>query len=130
MPKNSLQTRYLYLLGYRDNLSLGKCFHYGWYVKKDFAQARAYYLAATQQNDIEAFDQLHSLLTEAGEESEANYYRGRKYECLTFWHDALTCYKQAGEAGYALAFYRAGLLFKQDRLSLSPAQTIKKELDG
>ncbi len=34
MPKNRLQTRYLYLFGYRDKLSLGKSFHYGQHVKK------------------------------------------------------------------------------------------------
>lgn len=129
MPKNSLQTRYLYLLGYRDNLSLGKCFHYGRHVKKDLAQARAYYLEAAQQNYLEAFDQLHSLCNETGCSSEVDYYLGRKYECLAFWHDALTRYKQAGEAGYAFAFYRAGLLFKEDRGSPSPSQTIKKELN-
>lgn len=56
MPKNSLQTRYLYLIGYRDKLSLGKCFHYGQHVKKNLALARTYYLEATQQNDIEAFE--------------------------------------------------------------------------
>lgn len=128
MPKNSLQTSYLYLLGYRDNLSLGKCFHYGWYVKKDLALALPYYLKAAQENPMKAFDQLHILLNGEGCSSEADYYLGRKHECLALWQDALTAYKQAGEAGYVFAFYRAGLLFKQDRLSTSSSQTIKKDL--
>jgi TPR repeat protein len=56
MPKKILQNSYLYLRGYRDNLSLGKCFHYGRYVKKDLALARSYYLEAAQQGSAEAFD--------------------------------------------------------------------------
>lgn len=128
MPKNVLQNTYLYLLGYRDNLSLGKCFHYGQYVKKNLALARSYYLKAAQRDSIEAFDQLHVLAKEEGHASEANYYLGRKHECLTQWQDALTVYKRAGEAGYVFAFYRAGLLFRQDRLSPSSSQAIKKDL--
>lgn len=128
MPKNILQNTYLYLLGYRDNLSLGKCFHYGQYVKKDLALARSYYLKAAQRGSMEAFHQLHVLAKEEGHASEANYYLGRKRECLTQWQDALTVYKRAGEAGYVFAFYRAGSLFRQDRLSPSSSQTIKKDL--
>ena len=128
MPKNILQNSYLYLLGYRDNLSLGKCFHYGRHVKKDLALARSYYLEAAQQSSAEAFNQLYVLAKEEGHASEADYYLGRKHECLTQWQDALTAYQCAGEAGYVFAFYRAGLLFKQDRLSPSSLQTIKKDL--
>ena len=127
MPKNILQNSYLYLLGYRDNLSLGKCFHYGRHVKKDLALARSYYLEAAQRGSAEAFDQLHVLAKEGGHASEANYYLGRKHECLTQWQDALTAYQCADEAGYVFAFYRAGLLFKQDRIT-TPSQTIKKDL--
>jgi TPR repeat protein len=129
MPKNSFQTIYLYLLGHRDNLSLGNCFHYGRHgVKKDLSLAISYYLEAAQQNPIEAFDQLHILFNEEGCSSEADYYLGRKHECLSLWQDALTAYKQSGEAGYVFSFYRAGLLFKQDRLSTSASQIIKKDL--
>ena len=127
MLKNILQNSYLYLLGYRDNLSLGECFHYGQYVKKDLALARSYYLAAAQQGSADAFEQLHVLAKEEGYASEANYYLARKHECLTQWQEALTGYQCAGEAGYVFAFYRAGLLFKQDRIAI-PSQTIKKDL--
>lgn len=127
MPKNIFQNSYLYLLGYRDNLSLGKCFHYGQHVKKDLVLARSYYLKAAQQGSAGAFGQLHILTKEEGHASEADYYLGRKHECLTQWQDALTVYQRAGEAGYVFAFYRAGMLFKRNRVS-TPAQTIKRDL--
>ncbi|MES2142329.1 MAG: hypothetical protein V4471_05540 [Pseudomonadota bacterium] len=127
MPKNILQNSYLYLLGYRDNLSLGKCFHYGQHVKKNLKLARSFYLKATQQGSADAFYQLYVLAKEEGRASEADYYLGRKHECLTQWQEALTAYKRAGDEGYVFAFYRAGLLFKRNRVS-TPSQTIKKDL--
>lgn len=123
----SIQT-YLYLWGYRDDISLGKCFHYGIHTQKDLKVARTYYLQALKNKKYAAFHQLSLLLRDEGRIGESFYYSGLYYEQAKAWEQALAAYEKAANENYALAMYRAGKLFAGDRLSKQQQVIINKDI--
>lgn len=123
----SIQT-YLYLWGYRDDISLGKCFHYGIHTQKDLKVARTYYLQALKNKKYAAFHQLSLLSRDEGRIGESFYYSGLYYEQAKAWEQALAAYEKAANENYALAMYRAGKLFAGDRLSKQQQVIINKDI--
>lgn len=75
----SIQT-YLYLLGYRDDISIGKCFHYGIHTQKDLKIARIYYLHAIKNKKYAVFHQLSLLSQDEGRIGESFYDDPEKVE--------------------------------------------------
>ena len=128
MPKFfSIQTC-LYLLGYRDDISLGKCFHYGIHTQKDLKVARTYYLQALKAKKYLAFHQLSLLSRDEGRIGESFYYLGLYYEQAKDWEQALAAYEKAANENHVFAMYRAGKLFAVDRLSKQHQVIIKKDI--
>lgn len=123
----SIQT-YLYLWGYRDDISLGKCFHYGIHTQKNLKVARTYYLQALKNKKYAAFHQLSLLSRDEGRIGESFYYSGLYYEQAKAWEQALAAYEKAANENYALAMYRAGKLFAGDRLSKQQQVIINKDI--
>jgi TPR repeat protein len=123
----SIQT-YLYLWGYRDDISLGKCFHYGIHTQKDLKVARTYYLQAIKNKKYAAFHQLSLLSRDEGRIGESFYYSGLHYEQTKDWQQALAAYEKAANENYALAMYRAGKLFARDRFSKRHQVVIKQDM--
>ncbi|MFM2322356.1 MAG: hypothetical protein RLZZ225_509 [Pseudomonadota bacterium] len=117
---------YLYLLGYRDDISLGKCFHYGIHTEKDLKAARTYYLRAIKNQQYTAFYQLSILSHDQGRIGESFYYAGLQHEYAQDWRKALSSYEKAATENHALAMYRAGKLFAFDRVSKQRQVIIKK----
>lgn len=148
MLKLFLKKTLIFSLGNHDDLSFGKCFHYGKYnFKKDLKLARRYYLEAVKKGkEKEAYYHLHKLAEEEKSFIDSFYYGARNNECSKRWKSALGFYEQivkgnswsnlvwltggdekASKENYAPAMYRAALLFKEDHLS-TPEESIKKDL--
>ncbi len=111
------QEKYLYLMGYRDDVSMGECFHYGRYVDKNLGIARTFYLQAARRGEAPAFGQLSILSKEEGRQGEAFYYLGIMNEILKDWEEALAAYQQGAAANHAKSMYKLAQLFKKDRFS-------------
>lgn len=118
---------YLYLLGYRTNISLGNCHHYGIHTDVNFKLARKYYLHALKTHRATALYQLSLLSNDEGNKGEALYFSGIRYEYIKEWQRALTDYESAGKEQYAPAMYLAGRLFKADRI-INNQVVIKKDI--
>ena len=62
MLTRALQLSTLYVFGYRDDLSIGQCFHQGQYVEKDLETARQYYQQAADRGEARGFEQLQPAI--------------------------------------------------------------------
>jgi TPR repeat protein len=119
---------YLYLRGYRDDVSIGQCFHHGICVEQDRKKARMYYQRAAKLGDPAAFNLLADLTDEDGRKEDSLYYRGIYYEQLKEWEKALFAYQEAAEKSHPSSMCRLGQLFQADRVSLRGTIVIKKDL--
>jgi TPR repeat protein len=118
---------YLYLLGYRTNISLGNCHHYGIHTDVNFNLARKYYSLALKTQRATALYQLSLLSNDEGYKGEALYFSGLRYEYIKEWKRALIDYETSGKEQYAPAMYLAGRLFKADRITNNKI-VIKKDI--
>lgn len=114
MKKKVFKEMYLYTLGYRDNVSIGKCFHYGTHVDIDRAYARQHYILAANKNVASAFYQLSLMANEDGHSDESIYLLGRMHECNQDWKKAHDEYMSIAEKNVA-SLYRLGCLYLAER---------------
>lgn len=128
MPKIFSTETYLNLLGYRSNISLGNCFHYGVNTEIDLKVARIYYLRALKTQKSSALHHLSLLANEEGNKGESFYFLGMQYEYIHEWERALTAYETAAKENYVPAMYLAGKVFKNDRLTNRGQLVFKKDI--
>ncbi|WP_342220421.1 tetratricopeptide repeat protein [Rickettsiella endosymbiont of Miltochrista miniata] len=128
MPKIFSTETYLNLLGYRSNISLGNCFHYGVNTEIDLKLARMYYVRALKTQKSSALHHLSLLANEEGNKGESFYFLGMKYEYIHEWERALTAYETAAKENYVPAMYFAGKVFKNDRLTNRGQLVFKKDI--
>lgn len=128
MPKLFSTETYLNLLGYRTDISLGNCFHYGVNTEIDLKLARMYYFRALKTHRSTALHQLSLLANEEGSKGESFYFLGMKYEYINEWERALTAYETSANENFVQAMYRAGKIFKVDRLTNHGQVIFKKDI--
>lgn len=114
MPKNFITLLPLYLRGYVDDLSIGRCFHNGLHVEKDLATAQFYYFKAAKKNPIAAFQQLSVLFRDSNHLGLSLYYAGRVNELNNEKIQAKIAYKQALDHEHLPSIYRLGLIYQSE----------------
>jgi TPR repeat protein len=95
MNIRKLKIKYLNLLGYKDDVSIGRCFHNGIHVKQNNSIAFQFYSNAAKAGSPEGFKGISMLLMQQGRNDESFYYQGLMHELLVDWENSVISYKKS-----------------------------------